>query len=149
MENISKNDVLLFSFKNFHHGKIPCKVIRVIDGDTVHIVFEHLGQYIRLNCRLAGIDAPEMTKDHITSRRSRNRLIQLCTNCEINVDDTEINKSTIEMLVDKNKMLIFVEFYGNDKFGRELVNLYARDGLCINTQLVNEGYAKEYDGGHK
>lgn len=36
------------------------KVVYVYDGDTVHIVFKIDNELVKFNCRLSGIDSPEI-----------------------------------------------------------------------------------------
>ena len=40
--------------------KIPGKVVKVYDGDTVHIVFPVFGKMYKWNCRISRIDTPEL-----------------------------------------------------------------------------------------
>jgi micrococcal nuclease len=143
--HLTQKDVPLFSFE----GVIaPAKVVRIIDGDTIHIVIEYEGKPIRLVCRLHGIDTPELSKSPDIAKRARNRLAQLITDIGIDIDDF-IDTKTINERIDGNNKLIHVEFMGKEKYGRELVRLNLDDSKSVNDILVNEGYAHLYDGGKK
>ena len=97
-------------------GANHCIVLRVVDGDTVH-----LGLVMDVGVRLWGIDTPERGQPGFK-------------------EATEKLKS----LLSKSKY-IRVEWRGRGKYGRQLGVLYHdEDGPSANQILVNEGYAKEY-----
>jgi len=144
LQTATYSNVELFSF---HGIQTECKVVKVHDGDTVTIVLIYNGSLIKLNCRLYGLDTPEMRKDSLSAHRARNRLIQLTTNCNIDLDDMR-NDKQIQETLDKNSKLIYVKLFEFDKYARTLVTLY--DGpKIINEIMLQEGYAKEYFGGTK
>ena len=91
-------------------------VLRVVDGDTVH-----MGLVLDVGVRLHGIDTPERGQPGFK-------------------EATEKLKS----LLSKSEY-IRVEWRGRGKYGRQLGVLYPdEDGLSANEILVREGYAKEY-----
>lgn len=144
LELLTYKDVPLFSFDGLNTFG---KVVHAIDGDTIHIILLYNNNPIKLDCRLNNIDTPEMTKTPEIAKRARNRLLQLCTDCSIELEDM-CDKKTINKYIEKNKKIIKVECLGEDKYGRELVNIYD-DEHCINDILINEGYAHKYNGGKK
>ncbi len=78
-----------------------------------------------------------------------NRLIQLSTNTSTSANiDSDVKKVSL----DTNTKLVHVECLEFDKYGRLLVNIYEKDSpisLSYNDILVNEGFAKKYNGGTK
>ena len=36
------------------------KIVYIYDGDTMHVVFEKFGKFYRWNCRIIGVDTPEL-----------------------------------------------------------------------------------------
>jgi endonuclease YncB( thermonuclease family) len=145
MENLNFSDVDLFTFEGL---QCKAKVVKILDGDTIHLLIEYNNKIIRLVCRLFGIDTPEMSKTPETAKRARNRLLQLCTNCNIALDDMMESK-VLNNMINCNTLLIDVEFMGKEKYGRELVNLYSTNKECINEVLIKENYAYSYTGGKK
>jgi endonuclease YncB( thermonuclease family) len=147
------NDVQEFSLC----GRIiDCKVVNVYDADTCKVVFELNGEFVKFTLRLSGIDAPEMrpsrsnenrNEEIIAATRARNRLIQLVTDCNIDID-TVCTKKELQKLIDLSKQIIQIECGNFDKYGRLLATLYTNDNN-INTQLISEGYGYVYDGGTK
>jgi len=97
-------------------GANHCIVLRVVDGDTVH-----MGLVMDVGVRLWGIDTPERGQPGFK-------------------EATEKLKS----LLSKSKY-IRVEWRGRGKYGRQLGVLYHdEDGPSANEILVKEGFAKEY-----
>ncbi len=132
------------------------KVVDVYDGDTCKIIIVNEDKLLRFNCRLKFIDTPEMKPlknkvnreiEIINAMRCRNKLIQLTTSCEIEIDD-KLTKLQIKNLLNTNNKVINIQCHEFDKYGRLLVELYNED-KSINKILVDEGYAKVYDGGTK
>ena len=125
------NKTPLFTLeKNFVEGKI----VDVYDGDTVKIIlnFPINLEYFRWNCRLAGINTPEIRTKNLKEK-------------EFGLLVRDKLKERIE-----NKILLIKcgEF---DKYGRLLVEIYENNGelLSINKWLIENNYAKSYDGGTK
>lgn len=105
------------------------KVVKVYDGDTIHVVF-YLGfKLYRWKCRLLGIDTPEIkTKseiEHSAAIKAKEKL-----------SDLILNK------------IITIECNNFDKYGRLLITVY-KSRVNINKFMVRQGYAYEYDGGTK
>ena len=110
------------------------KIVDVYDGDTVKIVLNLPinSQYFRWNCRLSGINTPEIRTKNIKEK-------------EFGLLVRDKLKERIE-----NKILLIKcgEF---DKYGRLLVEIYENNGelFSINNWLIENNYAKPYDGGTK
>jgi endonuclease YncB( thermonuclease family) len=134
------------------------KVVDVYDGDTCKIIILNPDDscksvYTRYNCRLEGIDTPEITSKTDAAFKARNRLIQLATNCKIELNDKS-SHSKITKLIDNNTKLITVDCFDMDKYGRLLVKLKnCEDDLScteyFNQILIDEKLANEYQGGTK
>lgn len=104
-------------------------VTKVYDGDTVHVVFEHKGEYNKWVCRLYGIDTAEIrTKD---------------------LEEKEFAIETRDALRDRIlHQEVQIKCYEFDKYGRLLATII-KDDVNINEWLIEEGYAKPYFGGTK
>jgi len=107
-----------------------CKLLRVIDGDTVRAQID-LGfdVWVTKTIRLTGINAPES--------RTRDKIEK--------VKGLEAKARLIELL---EHMSFKIQSHGVGKFGRCLGVLYV-DDININEQLITEGHAVEYDGGKR
>ena len=141
-----------------------CKFVDVYDADTCHCVFYIDNKIHKFVCRLIGIDSPEIKpRKNIENRdkhvnaavRARNRLIQLLTNVDINID-TPYKKKQIKTMLKGNTKLMCVKCGEFDKYGRLLVEIVEKnddfdrcDCVTINSVLITEGHAKVYDGGKK
>ena len=115
-----------------------CKILRVVDGDTVDVDID-LGFGIVLSnerVRIMGIDTPESrTRDKVEKKfglASKARLKSLLG--KTGILKTQINKNGEDMK-------------GN--FGRILGDFVAPDGRMVTDILVEEGHAVAYFGGSK
>lgn len=93
----------------------PCKVVRVLNGDTVYVLDQYRSSR---KIWLAGIDAP--TIDQMYGERSRTNLVNLVVN-----------------------QYVEVEFMQRDRYGRILGKLL-KGGRDMNLQQIKDGYAKHY-----
>ena len=122
--------VKIFSYEG---RKCEGKVVSVYDGDTVKIVFpltdKEPERLYKWNCRLINIDTPEI--------RTRN------------LKEKAYGKKVRDFLRKKilNK-IVTVSCKDFDKYGRLLVEIFYEDEN-INNWLIDNGYAKVYDGGTK
>ena len=156
LENITNDDIQLFSL----NGQTNIgKVVEMYDGDTCKIVMLVGNDLLKFSCRLLGLDTPEMKPpldkpnrdiEILNANKCRNRLLQLSTSCNCTVD-TIIKKTEIKTLLKTNKKIIVVKCHEFDKYGRLLVELLpiGTTDKTINQILIDEGYAKAYDGGTK
>tara|TARA_R100001086_G_scaffold12625_1_gene6582 strand:- start:101 stop:475 length:375 start_codon:yes stop_codon:yes gene_type:complete len=116
----------------------PCKVTRVVDGDTIDVNID-LGFKIwhRARVRMLGIDTPESR-----TRNLAEKAMGLASKARLK-----------EMLKGKSVTIECTKAKG--KFGRVLANVWAADkkagavAICLNNQLCEEGYARPYFGGKK
>jgi len=118
-------------------------IAKVVDGDTIDANID-LGFDISLNkrIRLAGIDTPESrTKDEYEKKlglESKEWLKKHLEGAKDIIVKTELPDST-------------------EKYGRIIGHLYIGDAevsavnrkKSVNNQMIEEGYAWEYDGGTK
>ena len=117
-----------------------CKVLRVVDGDTVDVDID-LGFGIVLKderVRIMGIDTPESrTRDKVEKLfglASKARLKELIGGRSGPILKTQINKKGEDM---------------KGKFGRILGDFLTEDGKKCGELLVKEGHAVKYMGGAK
>jgi micrococcal nuclease len=120
------NSVGLFSLEGQEHR---AKVVDVYDGDTIKCVFPIHNKLYRWNCRIAGVDTPEIR-----------------TRCK---PEKELGYNVRDKLREKilNK-IVYLQCGEFDKYGRLLVNILCDDCL-VNDWLVENNYAFAYDGGTK
>lgn len=115
-----------------------CKVLRVVDGDTVDVDID-LGFGIVLSderVRIMGIDTPESrTRDKVEKlfgKASKHRLESLLG--EVAILKTQINKDGEDM---------------KGKFGRVLGDFVTEDGRMATEVMIDEGHCVPYFGGSK
>lgn len=115
-----------------------CKVLKVIDGDTVDIDIDlGFGTWIRNErVRIMGIDTPESRTSNDIEKKfglaAKSRLQELLG--ETAILKTQVNKKGEDM---------------KGKFGRILGNFATEDGRSCADILCEEGHAVAYFGGAK
>lgn len=114
-----------------HEYKIS-SVSKVVDGDTVDLTID-VGFYMFTiqRIRIAGVDTPEMASKDETERTVANDA-----------------KTFVEKWFSNGKQFT-IKTTKDDKYGRMLGEIKNERGECINTLLVEKGYAWPYDGGTK
>ena len=116
------------------------QITKVLDGDTIDVIIDlgfDLAKSERV--RVAGVDTPE--------KRTRN-----LEEKALGIDATEWLKDKLEGAIDgDDDLVIRTELIGGvGKYGRLLGWLYIGDAdVSLNEQMIDEGYAWEYDGGTK
>ena len=106
-------------------------VLRVVDGDTVDIEID-LGFDLtkKERVRVGGVDTPE--------KRTRNKNEKL-----LGYDATHFAEEWFG-----EGGTIVVKTSKDGKYGR-MIGYFWRDDVCLNDQLIEQGYAWAYDGGTK
>ena len=149
------NNIKEFSLNG---NKFICKLVDIYDADTCKVVFILNNKFTKFTCRLKDIDTPEMRppkdkpdrdKEKIAAKKARNRLFQLATNVDLDIDKLYKRKEIRELL-EKNTKLIEINCNRFDKYGRVLGYLSDVDNnVTFNDILVNEKYAQKYCGKKK
>jgi endonuclease YncB( thermonuclease family) len=135
----------------------PCRVVHVVDGDTVRVVYAHAngksaGYAV---VRLAHIQAPEMHgEDRSRGIQARHRLAELVTDCGAELPGESVESYTERILATNKRVLRLVVVVERDKYGRTVAELWPIsdiDGVHVQPQSVNEvmlsaGYAGAYNG---
>ena len=116
------------------------EINRVVDGDTIDVTID-LGfdLYKKERVRVAGVDTPEKRTRDLEEKA-------------LGIDATNWLKDKLEGAVaGDDDLVIRTELVGGvGKYGRLLGWLYIGDAdVSLNEQMIDEGYAWEYDGGTK
>jgi len=142
-------------------GIFDCRIIRVYDGDTVWACIKLKDKYWKLQCRLVGIDTPEMPQSHSKAMteesqrafKARDRVVNLVTNSKF---EQRVSKDTsgntlpslsdndLQKVVDQNTLVLkqgLQLLNGTDKYGRYLARLKIPDGRDLGGTLIQEGLA--------
>lgn len=120
---------MLHPKKNLYNYK--CKLLRVIDGDTIEVDID-LGFYTwrKVTLRLADIDAPEVrTKDLEEKVKG--------------FESTEVLKE--QLTKDNPEGILYIVSEGVDVFGRSIATIYTEKGDNVNLYLLETGNAKKWE----
>lgn len=118
---------MIFSERPAHRWLYPCRVLRVIDGDTVIVVLsEGFHNYAERRVRLAGLNCPELkAADPKPGETAR----QFTTDWVASVEQPE---GAYQFLLESNVY---------DAYGRVLATLWRPDGRALNRDLIEAGCA--------
>lgn len=109
-------------------------VKRVVDGDTLKIVFQGQEESIRL----IGIDTPESRSNKKARKDSARSGQDMRTITAMGKESANYVRSLV-----KKGDIVQVEFdvQQRDRYGRLLGYVYLRDGRMLNEEIVKAGYA--------
>ena len=120
------------------YKRIPCKVVRVYDGDTFKCKLKN-GEEVKV--RLIGIDTPESRKNRKAYRdaeRSRKSVEEIVRLGKI------ASEFTRRLIPPGTVVYLETDIQPRDRYGRLLAYVYLPDGRMLNEVLVREGYATVY-----
>lgn len=100
-------------------------VVHIADGDTIDVLVDD--QKVRV--RLLGINSPESV--------APNRPVECFGKEASNYISSLISNKSVRLELDPSKP-------EKDEYGRSLAYLFREDGLFINSQMIESGYAYEY-----
>lgn len=149
-----------------HHGgetayftldgiKTFARVVDVYDGDTMTLVLQMNGVFLKFKTRMAGIDTCEMRSKNLKIKRlaiqARNRLISLVTRRPYDDINVITKKSEVAVMLDEEVYLIWVHCLEFDKYGRLLADCYSSPNsmTSFSTALIHENLAYNYEGDTK
>ena len=125
-------------YMTLENNEYTAKIVYIYDGDTMHVVFKEFGQYFRWNCRISGVDTPEL--------RTKNE------------KEKELGYKVRDVLREKlMNQIVKIKCGEFDKYGRLLIDVYVPDEFknpeketqMLSSWLIENGYAYAYDGGTK
>jgi endonuclease YncB( thermonuclease family) len=134
LEQMTKQNTEFMTLKgNIYNAKI----VYIYDGDTMHVVFKEFNKFYRWNCRIMGVDTPELRTKNLKEKEM----------------GYKVRDILVEKLMNKIVKIKCDEF---DKYGRLLIDVYIpnevekNDGtLMLSQWLIQNKYAYSYDGGTK
>jgi micrococcal nuclease len=109
-----------------------CKLIRVIDGDSI-LADVDLGFFTwrKIHLRLSDLDAPEIKTKDLQEKKEG---LKTAHWLELKIMDE--NPEGIFYIVSK----------GVDTFGRSLAEVHLENGEVVNTVMLREQLAKQWEG---
>jgi micrococcal nuclease len=116
----------------------PCKVVRVIDGDTFTCTLKD-GEEIKV--RLIGVDTPESRVNPKLERDVQRSGLQREDVLRMGKIAAEFTK---RLLPEGEIVYLEQDVQKTDKYGRVLAYVWLKDGRMLNEVLIREGMAKVY-----
>ncbi len=128
--------------------KTYSRIVNIIDGDTISLVIPVFNNYFKFTTRIKGIDTCEIhSSDPLIKAHGMKAKEKVCNLiCKINIDS---KKDIIEYLKN-NIILVWIECFNFDKYGRLLADVYNKDkSIMISNCLLDEKLAYLYEGDTK
>jgi micrococcal nuclease len=129
LKKIDSEDIEIFSFKDI---KTYAKIIDIYDGDTFKIIFRYNKKFIKVKCRLFGIDTPEIRTRNSEEKKRGYKA-----------------KLFVEKIVNEHNGIMFVNLLSFDKYGRLLAEVYTENKESLADLLILNHLGYEYYGGTK
>jgi endonuclease YncB( thermonuclease family) len=126
---------LLVSTSSYAANPYDLRAVRVIDGDTITIDAPFLPVELRrtLSLRIYGVDTPEKgSLAKCDSERQRGEAA------------TRFTQRVVASA--KKQQVVFIKW---DKYGGRVLGDMLLDGQSLKKLLIDNGHAREYDGGKK
>jgi endonuclease YncB( thermonuclease family) len=126
----------------------------VYDGDTMTCIFPIFGEnYFKFNIRLMGIDTAEMkTNNDILKERAfsaRHYILEYLCGDDYNLDN-RCSRQEIQEYLKNNEIMVWLECFDFDKYGRILGNIYKKEKKeSLSELLIDSKLAYRYDGNKK
>jgi len=111
-----------FDFKSLVR---KARVVRIIDGDTIDVIFRFRKKYDTHRCRLLGVNTPELRGGTEATKAAARR-----------------SKQFLENLIMGKIVVVYCKEL--DSFGRILISI-EYDGEDISERLLHEGLAEVYN----
>ena len=111
-----------------------CKVIRVVDGDTLEVPLSCLPKDMKLFVRVNGVDTPE--------KKGRAK-------CPSEAALAEKATEHTKTLVAKANSVAVITVPSWDKFGGRMLGNVTLNGVDLTKSLIDNGLAKPYHGEKK
>lgn len=127
LNNEDLEKIKIFSLEGL---KTKARFCQIYDGDTCKAVFLYNNEIKRWNCRINGIDTPELRTKNIKEK-------------ELGITARDYLKTLL------NNKTLDITCGSFDKYGRLLIDIYDEDGISISNKLIEKGYANKYNGGTK
>ena len=110
-----------------HRWLYPCRVLRVIDGDTVEVLLDRgFHDYAQRSVRLLGVNCPEIHAPDPAPGEAARQFTDTW------IATTGQPDGAYPFLLESNRY---------EKYGRTLGTLWRPDGACLNADLLTSGHA--------
>jgi micrococcal nuclease len=118
-----------------HAGRETARVLYVIDGDTLKVLYQGKKQSIRL----IGIDAPESRKNSKALRDARRSMKDINA---ITAQGTLAGRYVRGLVRKGDIVTIQFDVEKRDRYRRLLGYVYLPDGRMLNNLIIRNGYAQ-------
>jgi endonuclease YncB( thermonuclease family) len=154
-DNNNNNYNISVPFFTLSGIRTVARLVDVYDGDTVTCIFPILkDNYYKFNLRLKGIDTAELKNTDLIEKQkaleARHKILTFCCDIDNYNLRQDCSRRDIQNYLNENNIMVWVECFDFDKYGRVLANVYKElDCISLSELLLNAKLAYAYDGGKK
>lgn len=121
---------------------INARLVDIIDGDTIILVFNFLSTFIKMNVRIYGIDTCEKSGTNKDLGQKATAFAYMF------FANFEGSRNHLRDFLDKNEIIVDAQLLGLDKFGR-LIAIIKINGTDYANEVLKAKLAYNYFGGTK
>lgn len=132
--NLFLHIFIVLSFVSSLYAKETCTVLKIVDGDTIHVIFKGNKESVRQ----IGIDTPESKSNKKAKKDAVRNGEDLKKIVSMGKQATEYVKNLVKP---GDKVAIEFDIQTKDKYGRLLGYVYLGNGKMLNEEIVLAGYA--------
>lgn len=125
---------IMFIMVAYAQAQQTAKVVRVIDGDTIKVIYGGIEQSVRL----IGIDTPESRANNKANKDAMRSGQDVSTITAMGKQATEYVKSMVKK---GDTLRLEFDVARTDKYNRLLAYVYLPDGRMLNEEIIRNGYA--------
>ena len=132
---------------------IPCRLVDIIDGDSLVVILPVFNNYYKYHIRINGIDTCEIKSHNIQNKNLalQARLEILCLITNEQHTDTSITRNDIKTSLNNQVYILYLDCKDFDKYGRLLADVYIdfNKNISISKHLLSKHLAYIYNGDTK
>lgn len=123
--------------------KTVARVVDIVDGDTIYVVFKVFDRFYKFNTRILGIDTCEKHGENMRFGLQAKEF-----SYEFFTGMSGLSRKQVKQILEKKESIVTLECDGFDKYGRLLANVFYKD-RSIAEELKSHHLAYSYKGKKK
>jgi endonuclease YncB( thermonuclease family) len=122
-------------------GTYKAKCVKCYDGDTIHVIIDYKGEFVKIRVRMYGYDSPEMKPSKKIPEEKRQEIKNKANLAKDYISELILGKIVILEIISEKE----------EKYGRILgiIKLDKNEEKSVNDMMVEQNHGYKYYGGKK